>query len=208
MKAENIRAYILIRFKLGIEPRTIHQELEKAVRAHAPCLKTIYNWVSEFKKKKCSLANKPRPGRPITEATPANIERVRALIDDDRYIGYSHIEAETSLSYGTIFKIINENLKMKKIASRWVPHDLTEGQKMKRVQLCKENLAMIKEEKWRLSDIITGDESWFYHRHIAKRESNKTWVYEGEKPKTVVRRDRFEPKTMFSFFSKEVVWCI
>ena len=56
IKAENIRTYILIPFKLEIEPRTIHQELEKAVRAHAPCLKTIYNLVSEFKKKKCSLA--------------------------------------------------------------------------------------------------------------------------------------------------------
>ena len=47
---------------------------------------------------------------------------------------------------------------------------------------------MIKEEKWRLSDIVTGDKSWFYHRHIAKRESNKNWVYESEKPKTVVRQ--------------------
>ena len=37
------------------------------------------------------------------------------------------MEAETLLSYGTIFKIINKNLKMKKIASRWVLHDLTEG---------------------------------------------------------------------------------
>jgi hypothetical protein len=67
---------------------------------------------------------------------------------------------------------------------------------------------MIKEGTRRLSDIVTGDELWFYQRHIAKRESNKTWVYEGEKPKTVVRQSRFEPKTTFSVFLKEVVWCI
>ena len=43
MKTENIRAYILIRYKLGIEPKTIDQEMKEAVTAHAPCLKTIYN---------------------------------------------------------------------------------------------------------------------------------------------------------------------
>ena len=61
---------------------------------------------------------------------------------------------------------------------------------------------MIKEGTRRLSDIVTGDELWFYQRHIAKRESNKTWVYEGEKPKTVVRQSRFEHKTTFSVFFK------
>ena len=73
-----------------------------------------YNWVSEFKKKKFSLVNQPRPGRPITETTSSNIERVRALIDDDRNISYIHIEAKKSMSYETILKIMNEHLKMKK----------------------------------------------------------------------------------------------
>ena len=49
----------------------------------------------------------PRHGRLITETTPANTERVKALINDDRNISYGHIQAETSLSYGTIFKVIN-----------------------------------------------------------------------------------------------------
>ena len=50
-KSENIRAYILIRFKLGIEALMNHKELKKAVRAHAACLKNIYNCINEFKKK-------------------------------------------------------------------------------------------------------------------------------------------------------------
>ena len=64
------------------------------------------------------------------------------------------------------------HLKMKKLTSRWVPHKLTEKNRNDRVRMCEENLAKFKEGKWRLSDVVTGDESWFYHRQILKKQSN------------------------------------
>ena len=88
---------------------------------------------------------------------------------------------------------------MKKIASRWVLHDLTATDQKARVQLCKGNLAKLKENKWRSSNIVTGDDP--NHRHITVRV-HKIWVYQGEKPRTVVRRGRFGPKTIFSVFFK------
>ena len=66
--------------------------------------------------------------------------------------------------------------------------------------MCEENLAKFKEGKWRLSDVLTGDESWFYHRQIGKKQANKSWVAEGEKAREVVKIDSFEPKTMFTIF--------
>ena len=53
-----------------------------------------------------------------------------------------------------------------------------------------------KKNKWRLGDIITGDESWFYLRNIKKKETNKSWVKKDEEARTVVRRGRFESKFM------------
>ena len=92
----------------------IHKELKKDVRAYVPCLKTIYNWINEFDKKKA----------------------LKALIESEPNIGYSHIEAATSLLYSTIFNIIQGHLYMKNIALSWVPHDLTEANQKERVQLC------------------------------------------------------------------------
>ena len=43
-------------------------------------------------------------------------------------------------------------------------HDLTDKNRKDRVDACRENLAKFKEGKWRLCDVITGDESWFYLR--------------------------------------------
>jgi len=47
---------------------------------------------------------------------------------------------------------------------------------------------------------VTGDECIFHHRQVGKKQANKSWVAEGEKPRTVVKPGRFEPKTMFSIF--------
>jgi hypothetical protein len=40
-----------------------------------------------------------------------------------------------------------------------VPHDLTEANKKERVAACRENLEMFSNGKWRLYDVVTGDES-------------------------------------------------
>ena len=50
--------------------------------------------------------------------------------------------------------------------------------------------------------MVTGDESWFYHRQSGRKSSNAAWVAKGDPPPTIVRRDRFAPKTSFSIFFK------
>ena len=49
---------------------------------------------------------------------------------------------------------------------------------------------------------MTGDESWFYHTQIGRKSSNAAWVRREDPPPTVVRRDRFAPRTLFSIFFK------
>ena len=85
---------------------------------------------------------------------------------------------------------------MKKLVSRWVPHELTEQNRKDRVRMCLENLAKFEDGTWRLCDVVTGDESWFYWRQVGKKQSNKSWVAEGEKARTVVKICRFESKNL------------
>ncbi len=68
------------------------------------------------------------------------------------------------------------------------------------MNFCLENLAIYRDGAGRLCDILTGDETWIYHRQISRKASNACWIGEGERPKTIVRRDRYEPKTHFSIF--------
>ena len=66
--------------------------------------------------------------------------------------------------------------------------------------MCQENLAKIKKNKWHLSDVVTDDESWFYHMQIGRQQSDRSCLEEDEKGLKVVRIGRFEPKTMFKIF--------
>ena len=63
-----------------------------------------------------------------------------------------------------------------------------------------ENLSKFKDATWRLGDVITGDEAWFYWRQSRKKQSNKSWVEEGKKAREVVIIGRFEPKNIFTIF--------
>ncbi|GBN17897.1 hypothetical protein AVEN_241614-1 [Araneus ventricosus] len=67
-----------------------------------------------------------RPGRPSVRE---EVCAVAALLDSDRRHTIGELERETGLAHMTMLHIPKERLGMRKIASRWVPHDLTEMQK-------------------------------------------------------------------------------
>ena len=202
MEKLNIRFYIQIRVKLGIDVLEIQSELETALGDRAPNLRTVYRWANHFKQGSERLKDADRSGRPITSSTQHNIDLVKKIIDDNPYSTYDEIEAETQLSRGAIERIIHDSLDLKKITSRWVPHVLTERNRKSRVSICRKNLRLFSKKTWRLCDVVTGDESWFYHRKIGKKQSNKSWVAKSQKPRTVAKIGRFEPKNMFSVFFK------
>ena len=43
----------------------------------------------------------------------------------DRHVTYCEIETTLSISSTSIYKLLRENLAVKKICSHWIPHNLT-----------------------------------------------------------------------------------
>ena len=84
---------------------------------------------------------------------------MRAIIEEDPDASHDIIEAVTSINYFTTNEIIHNALKKRKLASRYIPHELTNQNR-------KESLALFRNGPWRLWGIITGDESWFYLRKV------------------------------------------
>ena len=202
MEKELFRFYIKTRVILGIRPIDIFQELQTAYGEQAPCQSTVGRWSKLFSDGREDIEDESRSGHQITTHTTANIELVCKVVEDNPHVSYEEIEAETSLSRETIERIIHDSINLRKITSHWIPHFLTDENRVQRVEACRENLAMFQEGKWRLCDILTGDESLIFWRRIGRKSSNACWIGEGEPPKTMVRRNQFEPKTMISVFFK------
>ena len=67
---------------------------------------------------------------------------------------------ELQIGFAAMHKIIHEELPMKKVVCRWVPHNLTEHQKEKRVRISKETLKLLNVGGYRImSKIVKGDET-------------------------------------------------
>ena len=90
---------------------------------------------------------------------------VDKVIEDNPYVTYDEIEAETSLNRETFLKIINKSLKSKK-----------KCQMIRNIVRCYQN-------------IFASDGTWIYHRKFGIKQYNSSLDTEG-KPK----RDNFEHK--------------
>ena len=202
MDKEHFRFYIKVRTVLRIQPVVIHNELQTVFGDEAPPLRTVQRWSKWFHEGREEVEDDGRSGRPVTETTSENIEKVRDLINDNSYLTPDEIEEESDLSHGTVQRIISDHLQLRKITARYVPKHLTNVQKAERVRICQENLLKFKQGVWRLCDVVTGDESWFYHKQIGRKSSNAAWVARSGTPPTIVRRRRFAPKTLLSIFFK------
>jgi len=64
------------------------------------------------------------------------------------------------LSYGTIQRILADNLNMRRISVRFVPRLLSDDQKALCVSVCRELKQQAREDPNFISNIITSDETW------------------------------------------------
>jgi len=87
----------------------------------------VARWVKAFNEGCQNVADMRRPGR--RSVSEEEVYALTALLDSDRHHTIRELARETGLAHTTVLHILKERLGMRKIASRLVPHDLTEMQK-------------------------------------------------------------------------------
>ena len=96
-----------------------------------------------------------RAARPPSR-TADNTEQVKQLVRADRRLTVRMIASELSISKETVWKIITEDLGMRKICAKMVPKLLSDDQKERRVLVCKNILECLETEPNLLGKVITG----------------------------------------------------
>ncbi|CAF0883577.1 unnamed protein product [Didymodactylos carnosus] len=106
---------------------------------------------------------------------------------DDPHSTYEQTEHTLGIGSSAVNSIIHEYLKLHKICTRWVPHQLTDDQKQFRIQFYLDSLERFERGQSRsVFDIITGDESWFYHYDPTTKQQSKVWVSQADPRPTKV----------------------
>lgn len=76
----------------------------------------------------------------------------------------------------TIQRIVRTDLGFRKVCARWVPHELTEEYKNRRMAAALDFLARYEAEgELMLSRIVTGDETWVHHYTLPTKRQSSIW---------------------------------
>ena len=119
------RTWLKIQYARGHTERQCLEGLVKPCGDAASPYRTVARWVRIFNEGRDNVEQMARPGRP--SVSEEDVETVSALLDTDRRLTVRELALEIGLSHMTVFRIVKKRLGMRKIASRWVPWDLTEA---------------------------------------------------------------------------------
>ena len=190
-----------MRFKLGDAPKEIHENLTTVCGDQSCSYRTVCRWVSDFSDGKESVLHEPHSGRPKSAVNELAINQIRDQISEDPHVTIRELSDTNGISYGSVQTILKKELGLKKLCARWIPHLLTDEQKRERVRCATELLNMFEPHgPKRLTDIVTGDETWISYFGIPSKRQNRMWVDEkGDRP--VVLRPGFQSrKRLFTVF--------
>ena len=120
-----------------------------------------------------------------------NVSRVESLIKKDPKMTYAEIQDIMKISSGSLTRILQDCLGVRKRCARWVPHNLSEEQKRGRVDWGTHMLRKFDGGRsphvW---DIVTGDGTWIYQYDPETRQQSAVWVFPDENPPVEFKRNR------------------
>ena len=199
--AENFQFYILVEVKRGVSAKDIYDHLRQAFHDEAPSQAFVYKWHKAFSTgDRLSIETLPRPGRPISQTSAANISRVFEFVDAQPKSTLSVIADSLHLPKTTVHRILVDEILYRKVCSMWVPHRLSDTNKQQRVTCCQSILELFNNySQFELLRLwATEDESWVPFNLIGTKEDNKVWLSPGTPRPTVIRPELTNRKTMMS----------
>ena len=203
LKMDRVEYRAVIRFLLleGENATNIHKRLSNVYGKSSPSYSTVASWVSEFKRGWKDLNDEPRPGRPVSQSTAENVDKVHQLVLENRKISIECIVQETGLSTGTVHTILHEHLSMSKVCARWVPKMLTPDMKATRVNTSSVLLSRynVNPENF-LSRVVTGDETWVYYYDPPSKLESMEWKHAGSPRTKKFKVSRTTKKVMATVF--------
>lgn len=194
------RANIKFCLKLGKTFTETHQLMKKVYGDDCLSRSRLHEWFTRFKEGRESLEDDPHVGQPKSVITPDTIEKVRQFIKNEPKSSLRYMGMDLNMSDTSIYRILTEHLNMRKVCARFVPHKLTDDQKLLRIQHSKDVIKEAKKDPNFLYNIVTGDETWCFQYDPETKRQSAEWKEPGEPNPKKSRLEKSKVKTMLICF--------
>lgn len=122
------RSWIKIEVARGRSTQECFQGLREACGDVALPYRTVARWVTAFRVGRDVVNDNPRPYR----TTWRTVQFLASLLDVDRRWTARELAAEVGVCHKTVLHILHDILGYRKIAARWIPHEISEIQQCHR----------------------------------------------------------------------------
>ena len=172
---EEQRAFIKISILYGKSSTEIYKNLQEACGTIALSGTRVFDWARQFKSGRSTITDNTRSGRPATATDEIYVNSVSVLIAEDPRQTCEQIAYTLGISHTSVHQILTEHLGKRKVAAKYVPHDLTVEQKQNRVNLSRSLLSRYFHEGMHfLHRIVAVDETWVHcYEPELKRQSSE-----------------------------------
>ena len=157
-------------------------------------------WYGRFRDGREDTEDDRRSGRPTECRNDNNIENISQLLLQNRHLSLRMLTDEVNIGKDTVRKIVVEDVRKRKICSRFLPHSLTPEQKDRRIAACRDLIATAGSDPDFFRKIVTGDETWCFAYDPTK---NVSPLHGSEKPRHGWKKLLFQKsrvKTMLVIF--------
>ena len=132
--------------RLGKTPTEALKLLQDVYGDNTMSRTPLFEWHRRFKEGREEVEDDHRSWRPSTSRTDKNVERVRQKVPSDRHLSVTMIADELDMNSERVWRIITEDLGMRKICAKMVPKMLNERLNERRVQVCQNILEQLETE--------------------------------------------------------------
>jgi hypothetical protein len=149
-------------FKAGKSATETLQMVNTAYRDQGLSLSNVFRWYGRFRDGREDTEDDPRSGRPTECRNDNNVEKISQLLFHNRHLSRRMLADEVNIGRDTVRKITVQDLRKRKICSRFVPHSLTPEQKDRRTAACRDLIVTADSDPDLFKKNVTGDEMWCF----------------------------------------------
>ncbi len=134
------------------------------------------------------------------QRTEEKVKKVEETVLDDWRKTVRQVAQDCSMSHTTALKVLHKDLKMTKIAAKFVPHKLTGAQRNTRMTVSQAHLQTIQNDPGVLNRLVATDESWMFTYDPRNKSANMQWVTKEEPRPTKCLCPISQKKVMLTLF--------
>lgn len=187
MEKSQIRAIFLYEYKLGTKATETARKMNEAFGHGTVSARMVQRWNERFRQGDETLDCHDGRGR----TSDINNDQLKKIIEADPSKSTREVAEEMNVDHTTVLRHLNQIGKVKKM-DKWVPHLLSEKQKIRRFEVASSLLLRNNNDPF-LHRIVTCDEKWIL---LDNRRRSAQWLDHDEAPKHFPKPNLHQTKVM------------